>query len=149
MSGEASGRFGRGWPPRLSGTLLVLEDRTELTHLRTVRTEFVANVSHELRTPLASIRATAETLLDGAMSDPEYGRRFLKTIIREADRLVRLSEDLLELSRAETTAPSLTRFDLRGLISDVAARLTVQAERRQITPRIAAPCRWPARPGGC
>ena len=62
--------------------LLVLSDQTELFRLQTVRTEFVANVSHELRTPLASIRATAETLLDGAMTDePEIARRFLKTII--------------------------------------------------------------------
>lgn len=118
--------------PFASDILLILSDRTELHRLRTVRTEFVANVSHELRTPLASIRATAETLLDGAMSDPEYGRRFLKNIIREADRLVSLSEDLLELSRAEGGRRERTRFDLRQLVGDVAARIGSAAERRGV-----------------
>ena len=113
--------------------LLILSDQTELFRLQTVRTEFVANVSHELRTPLASIRATAETLLDGAMTDePEIARRFLKTIIRESDRLVRLSEDLLELSRAESEKRPRRNFDLRVLVADVAARLHLQAERREV-----------------
>jgi two-component system, OmpR family, phosphate regulon sensor histidine kinase PhoR len=115
------------------GTLLLLTDQTELIRLRTVRTEFVANVSHELRTPLASIRATAETLLDGAISDPEYSRKFLETIIREANRLVGLSSDLLELSRAESRVREKTPFDLRELITEIGARLTGQAERRKIT----------------
>jgi Signal transduction histidine kinase len=114
------------------GVLLVLEDQTELIRLRTVRTEFVANVSHELRTPLASIRAMAETLQNGAMADPAAGPRFLETIIREADRLVRLSEDLLELSRAESGRREKTRFDLGELLVDVAARLAAQAERRKV-----------------
>ena len=119
--------------PVPNGVLLILTDQTELLRLQTVRTEFVANVSHELRTPLASIRATAETLLDGAMNDePETARRFLKTIIRESDRLVRLSEDLLELSRAESETRPRRAFDLRVLVADVIARLHTQAERRQV-----------------
>jgi len=113
-------------------TLLFLQDQTELARLRTVRTDFVANVSHELRTPLASIRAMAETLQDGAMHDDEAGPRFLTTIIREADRLVSLSEDLLELSRAESKERNRTSFELRALLWDVAARLTAQTERRAI-----------------
>jgi two-component system phosphate regulon sensor histidine kinase PhoR len=128
-----------------TGTLLLLTDLTEVSRLRTVRTEFVANVSHELRTPLASIRATAETLLDGAITDPEYSGRFLETIIREADRLVQLSEDLLDLSRAESNRRVRTRFDLRGLVMDVVARLMGQAERRSITlelPPLVAPPVW-------
>ncbi|MDX1932182.1 MAG: ATP-binding protein [Capsulimonadales bacterium] len=120
-------------PPSTGETLFILTDLTEISHLRTVRSEFVANVSHELRTPLASIRATAETLLEGAVADPEYGRRFLETIIREADRLVRLSEDLLELSRAESSRRQRVRFDLHDLIVEAASRLLVQAERRGIT----------------
>ena len=115
--------------PGGAGSLVVLEDCTELLRLRTVRTEFVANVSHELRTPLASIRATAETLLDGAGGDPQIAPVFLETILREADRLVRLSEDLLELSRAESTGRERTRFDLAFLAADVAARLAAQAEK--------------------
>jgi len=126
----------RAVPARETGeTVLLLWDTTELSRLRTVRTEFVANVSHELRTPLASIRATAETLLDGALTEPETARRFLRTIIREADRLVSLSADLLELSRAEAAAREKSRFDIARLLSDVAARLASQAERRQVALR--------------
>jgi two-component system phosphate regulon sensor histidine kinase PhoR len=131
-------------PSPYSGeTLFILTDQSELNRLRTVRSEFVANVSHELRTPLASIRATAETLLDGAFADPSYSNRFLETIIREADRLVRLSEDLLELSRAESSQPERARFDLRGLLVEVTSRLLLQADRRGISltlpPPIAPP----------
>lgn len=121
--------------PSSDGALLLLSDLTEVNRLRTVRTEFVANVSHELRTPLASIRAMAETLLDGAIADPEVNERFLQTIIREADRLVRLSEDLLELSRAEGGGRERTFFDLADVLSDVTERLRTQAERRGITLR--------------
>ena len=114
------------------GVLLVLADRTEVSHLRTVRTEFVANVSHELRTPLAAMRLNAETLLDGAIHDPEAAARFLATIVREVDRLVRLSEDLLLLSRAELSRPEIVRFNLRELLRDVLERLTPYAEKRGI-----------------
>lgn len=114
-------------------TLLVFSDQTEVNRLRTVRTEFVANVSHELRTPLASIRAMAETLLDGAINDTQVNERFLQTIIREADRLVSLSEDLLELSRAESGERRKTTFDLADLLTDVRDRLVTQADRRHIT----------------
>lgn len=114
------------------GALLLLTDHTELTRLRTVRTEFVINVSHELRTPLASIRAMAETLLDGALSDTEVSEKFLGNIIREVDRLVRLSEDLTYLTRAETTVPLRERFDLQELILDMVERLATYAHRRKV-----------------
>jgi len=117
------------------GVLLVLSDRTELMHLRLVRTEFVANVSHELRTPLAAIRAFAETLADGAALDPEVGPRFLQTIVREVDRLVRLSEDLLLLARAETSERMPVAFDLRDLQDEVVERLAPTAARREIVLR--------------
>ena len=58
------------------GAVLVLHDVTELRRLATSRREFVANVSHELKTPLSSIAAYTETLLDGAMDDPEHNRSF-------------------------------------------------------------------------
>ena len=116
----------------LGGVLLTLADLTELDRLRTIRTEFVANVSHELRTPLASIRATAETLLDGAIADPDYSKRFLETIIRESDRLVALSEDLLQLSRAEAERREFLDFDIIELVREVTARLTGKAERRGV-----------------
>ncbi len=84
------------------GAVLVLHDVTELRRLETVRRDFVSNVSHELKTPLTAIRASAETLGDGAMEDPEHGRRFLAQIEEQADRLNALIMDLLSLARIES-----------------------------------------------
>ena len=113
--------------------LILLHDLTELKRLERVRQDFVANVSHELRTPLTSVRAMAETLLDGALEDRAVSSRFLETIIREADRLVRLSSDLLELSRAEACDVRHTVVDLTVVIHDVAQRLSDKAQQNLIT----------------
>ncbi|MBB6049543.1 ATP-binding protein [Armatimonas rosea] len=115
------------------GAMVLFSDQTELTRLRTVRTEFVINVSHELRTPLASIRAMAETLQDGALNDAEVSEKFLGNIIREVDRLVRLSEDLTFLARAETMPPARERFDLADLLLDIVERLATYAAKRKVT----------------
>jgi len=113
--------------------LLVLRDLTELRRLERVRRDFVANVSHELRTPLTSVKAMAETLLDGALEDAEAAPRFLQTIIRESDRLVRLSADLLDLSRVEALGIEKKPVDLTALVGEVASRLASQAEKADIT----------------
>lgn len=112
--------------------LLVLRDLTELRRLERVRRDFVANVSHELRTPLTSIKAMAETLLDGALSDEEVAPRFLGTIIRESDRLVRLSADLLDLSRVEALGIEKKPVDLTPLLAEVSTRLASQAEKADV-----------------
>ncbi len=85
----------------LRGAVLVFHDITHLRKLERVRREFVANVSHELKTPLAAIQALVETLLDGALQDPEHNVRFLGRIRENADRLHRLVQDLLSLGRIE------------------------------------------------
>ncbi len=113
--------------------LLVLRDLTELRRLERIRRDFVANVSHELRTPLTSIKAMAETLLEGARLDESVAPRFLQTIMRESDRLVRLSADLLDLSRVEARGIEKRPVDLAALVADVAARLSAQAEKADIT----------------
>lgn len=96
---------------RRIGTLLVLGDVTLLRRLETVRQDFVANVSHELRTPVTSVKGFAETLLDGAMNDPETAERFLKIIVRQANQLELIIRDLLELSRLEqNSAQALERL---------------------------------------
>ena len=76
-------------------------EHAELEKLERIRKDFVINVSHELRTPLASIQGYTETLIDGAMADPDYNMRFLGIIRHNAERLARLTEDLLTLSRVE------------------------------------------------
>jgi len=91
-------RNGDGAP---AGAIAVLRDVTKETKLERVRRDFVANVSHELRTPITAIKGFAESLLDGAREDAAEATEFLRTIVRHADRLNRIIEDLLLLSRLE------------------------------------------------
>ena len=112
--------------------LLLFDDVTELRRLETVRRDFVANVSHELRTPLASIRAMAETLQDGAINDPAVAGRFVSIIVGEVERLTRILEDLLILSRAESKLPERHSFVLSDLVHDVVERFQPQAEKAKI-----------------
>jgi len=84
-----------------SGAVVVLHDITELRKLERVRRDFVANVSHEFRTPLTAIQGFAETLLAGAMNDPQHRERFLEIIVEHSRRLARLTEDLLMLSKMD------------------------------------------------
>ncbi len=104
---------------KLSGAVAVLHDVTQLRQLERIRSEFVANVSHELRTPITSIKGFLETLLDGAMHDPEVCARFLNILSGEADRLAHLVDDLLELSRLESddTAITLEVLDVRAEVT--------------------------------
>jgi two-component system phosphate regulon sensor histidine kinase PhoR len=83
------------------GALIVLNDVTRLRRLEKARRDFVANVSHELKTPITSIKGFVETLLDGAMKEPEHALSFLEIIARHADRLNEIIDDLLSLSRIE------------------------------------------------
>ncbi len=89
--------------PLLRGeVLLLLRDVTEAKRAEATRRDFVANASHELRTPVAAIRAAAETLLAGAVDDPSTARGFVEIVARHAERLSRLTQDLLDLSRLES-----------------------------------------------
>jgi two-component system phosphate regulon sensor histidine kinase PhoR len=112
------------------GAVAVLRDVTELRHTERLRRELTANVSHELRTPLTSIKGFAETLLDGAMKDEETCRRFLTIIDSEADRLVKLVDDLLDLSHLESKRATLELkpVDLTELVSQTVDKLRPLAE---------------------
>lgn len=85
----------------IKGIIIVLHDITEIRRLEKMRSEFVANVSHELKTPVTSLKGFAETLLDGAMYDPEITKSFLTIIHDESERLHRLITDILHLSKIE------------------------------------------------
>jgi signal transduction histidine kinase len=80
------------------------EMQRRLAELDSARKQFIANASHELRTPVTAIRAAAETLLDGNLQLTPDAREFVQMIARHADRLSRLTEDLLDLSKLETGA---------------------------------------------
>jgi len=116
--------------PSGRGALALLHDITDLDRLERVRKDFVANVSHELRTPLTAIRASVETLLDGALEDTENRRRFLDIIRAHAIRLSNITSDLLALSEIEArkTAGEPERVPLRAALD--AALRTVEAEAR-------------------
>lgn len=84
------------------GTVYVMNDITKLRNLERVRRDFVASVSHELRTPLTSISGYTETLLDGAVNEPETAQHFLRIILQETEQLTALINDVLDLSKIES-----------------------------------------------
>ena len=84
-----------------SGAVIVLHDITALRKLERIRRDFVANVSHEFRTPLTAIQGFSETLIAGAINDPNNRDRFLAIILDHSRRLARLTEDLLRLSEMD------------------------------------------------
>ncbi len=105
---------------------------------RQMQVEFVANVSHELRTPLTSIKGTVETLREGAVDDLAVRDRFLETIESETDRLTRLVNDLLVLSRADSAALNLRRqpLDVGRLGRTLIDRLASQAAAHDLSFKI-------------
>lgn len=111
--------------------LITLRDLTEQEQLSRMRMEFVANASHELRTPLASLRGFVETLQDAAKNDPAAQARFLGIMQTQAERMSRLIEDLLSLSRIEMrehVAPTAF-IDLAVVVGDAVAALRPHAEK--------------------
>ena len=115
--------------------LLVLRDLTAERRADRVRRDFIANASHELRTPVTAIRGAAETLLEGGVTLDENARGFVEMIARHADRLKRLTDDLLDLSSLETGAwkPSLAAVQLAPLGANVLDLMRPYAEDKQIT----------------
>jgi two-component system OmpR family sensor kinase len=108
---------------------------------RQMQTDFVANVSHELRTPLTAVKGMVETLQDGAIDDAGVRDRFLATVAGETERLIRLVNDLLLLSRVDSEALVLHRapLDLCALIQAAVEQLAPQAEARSVAVRMEAP----------
>jgi two-component system, OmpR family, phosphate regulon sensor histidine kinase PhoR len=116
------------------GAIAILHDVTELERLERVRKDFVANISHELRTPLASIRGYAETLLDGALEDPENNRKFLRVIDANAVRLGDMAADLLALSEleAEREPPAPERVPIREAAESAMGAVRSEALARNV-----------------
>jgi two-component system phosphate regulon sensor histidine kinase PhoR len=109
-------------------------EHVELEKLERIRKDFVINVSHELRTPLASIQGYTETLLDGALEDRENNVKFLNIIRQNAERLARLTADLLILGRLELKTQKLqpANYYVNPLLEDCIATLRPMADKKRI-----------------
>jgi two-component system phosphate regulon sensor histidine kinase PhoR len=129
--------------------LLVLRDNTRFRRLEQVRTDFFANVTHELRTPLTGIRGFAETLLEGALDDPETARHFVTIIKKEGDQLGRLIEDILDLSRIESGKWTMKRESvyLDVLVRETANRLAAKGTELGVSMTVSLPPEIPPIPG--
>ncbi|WP_284036722.1 cell wall metabolism sensor histidine kinase WalK [Neobacillus sp. 114] len=92
----------------VNGLICVLHDITEQEKIEFERREFVANVSHELRTPLTTMRSYLEALADGAWRDEEIAPNFLEVTSKETERMIRLVNDLLTLSKMDSTDYRMT-----------------------------------------
>lgn len=93
----------------ISGYITVLSDVTEEEKIEQERREFVSNVSHELRTPLTTLSSYIEALNDGAWRDSELAPKFLKVIQNETERMIRMVNSLLQLSRVDSKELALHR----------------------------------------
>lgn len=111
---------------------------TELQRLENVRRDFVANVSHEIKTPLTSIKGYVETLLAGAIDDPDHRIRFLEKIDRNAERLTSLVQDILSLAKIEAGEDSFrpTPIEWNPIITSVIARQEDAIQKKGLKLRV-------------
>jgi two-component system phosphate regulon sensor histidine kinase PhoR len=121
--------------------LVTFEDVTAVEEASQIRRDFVANVSHELRTPLTALLGFVDTLRGPARDDPSARDRFLAILSREAQRMARLVDDLLSLSRveAEERRRPTGSVDLRALSVSVAATLDPLAAQSEVELRLDLP----------
>ena len=120
---------------RRIGTLIVLTDVTVVRRLERVRQDFVANVSHELKTPVTSICGFSESLLEGALAEPETAKRFVEIIHRQSCQLESILKDLIDLVRLEQgTGKALekVRVPLLPLLGEVVNLCRERAAERHV-----------------
>ena len=116
------------------GVLVVIHDVTEQRRNDQTRREFVANVSHELRTPLTNVKSYAETIISSGSDLPEEMRnKFLGVIVNEADRMTRIVQDLLTLSKFDygKMEMTFTRFSLKEAVQHVCEAERIDAENHR------------------
>ncbi len=121
--------------------VIALHDVTALRRSEQMRADFIANASHELRTPLSTLIGFIETLRGPARDDAEARDRFLPIMHEQAQRMARLVEDLMSLSRIELNEhlPPTQAVAVREVVEHVAAALELQAARRRIRIQVACP----------
>lgn len=117
------------------GSIVVIQDVSQIRKLEQMRSDFVSNVSHELKTPLTSIKGFVDTLKGGAINNTETALRFLDIIDIESDRLYRLINDILLLSEIESMDREMeqTRVDLESVVNEVYDILEQKAKDKGLT----------------
>jgi two-component system phosphate regulon sensor histidine kinase PhoR len=127
------------------GLLVVFYDVTDLRRLETLRRDFVANASHELRTPVTSIRSAVETILSMPPDDADGRARFFGIVERNAERLQRLIDDLLDLSKIESRELDLASeaIDVRPIAERTIALFAERASRTKTTLTLGVPAGLP------
>jgi len=139
LRGERSYVYARAGRIDNSLVLLMVEDRTESKRLDDTRRDFIANISHELKTPIAAIGLLAETLADG-IDDPATVKRFSGNIKREAQRLGDLVQDIIQLSKVQSTdsQQGFSAVDLDEVIAAAVENNSVLADTRGNTVQVAS-----------
>ncbi len=135
----------RAQPDADGRCLLLLDDTTQAKVTERMRVDFVANASHELRTPLATLTGFIETLQGPAAEDEPARLRFLAIMAQEADRMRRLLDDLMSLSRIELDkfVRPTQAMELAGLVAEVGRTLAMRLEADQRQLLIAEPAALP------
>ena len=123
-----------GREERPAGVVAVLHDMTREREVAEMKNDFVSNVSHELRTPLASIKAYAEMLIDGEATDDKTRREFYEVIHHEANRLGRLIDNILNISRIESGLVKMHRKpqSLLMILKEALEVIVPQARQKRI-----------------
>ena len=106
-----------------------------LNRIENYRKEFIGDISHELKTPIFAIQGFIETLLNGAIDDDEVNRKFLKKGMRNVNRLIVLTKDLMEISKLETgeLKSEVQDIYLREVATDVVENLQYKAQKENVT----------------
>ena len=122
-------------PMPAGGAVAVLHDITRMEQVERMQRDFVANVSHELRTPLTSISGYVETLLDHEEGLRPQARGFLETILKNATRMTRLTEDLLLMARVESSGQEMREraVPARELVDDAVQAMSGMLEEERAT----------------
>lgn len=105
-----------------------------LNRIENYRKEFIGDISHELKTPIFAIQGFIETLLNGALEDEEVNRAFLQKAMRNVNRLIYLTKDLMEISKLETgeLKSEIEEVYLFDLVQEAAESLNYKAEKEQV-----------------
>ena len=118
----------------VNGLIIIIHDVTEEERIETARRQFVANVSHELRTPLTSMKSYLEALQDGALHDPTIAPKFLQVAQTETERMIRLVNDLLQLSKMDQKdyKPLLETVDVARFLHKIIDRFEMVSNQESL-----------------